>query len=59
MSDYSGLMPSQIKIELRRCGARDNGQTADSRQSGGTHDSKCNRRCVATTDFFAHQRVNP
>ena len=36
MSDYSGWMPSQIKIELRRCGGRDNGQTADNRLSGGT-----------------------
>ena len=29
MSDYSGWMPSQIKIELRRRGARANGQKAD------------------------------
>ena len=29
MSDYSGWMPSQIKIELRRRGARASGQKAD------------------------------
>ena len=29
MSNYSGWMPSQIKIELRRRGARASGQKAD------------------------------
>ena len=61
MSDYSGWMPSQIKIELMRRGARASGQKAELvqnssvRRDGG---SKCNSRCVDTTDFFAHQHVN-
>ena len=54
MSDYSGWMPSQIKIEPRRRGARASGQKADllySRQSGGTHviESKSNVTYLGVT----------
>ena len=62
MSDYSGWMPSQIKIELRRRGARASGQKADVVQKSSVRreaGSKYNSRCIDTTDFFAHQRVNP
>ena len=63
MSDYSGLMPCQIEIELRRRGARANGQKADLVQNSSVRRDagsiKCNSRCVDTTDLFAHQRVNP
>ena len=58
MSDDSGWMPSQIKIELRRLGERASGQKADLVQNSSVRrdtDSKCNSRCVDTTDFF----VNP
>ena len=56
MSDYSGWMPSQIKIELRRRGARASGQKADLvhnssvRRDAGS--IKCNSRCVDTYDRF-------
>ena len=56
MSDYSGWMPSQIKIELRRRGARASGQKADLVQNLSVRrdaGSKCNSCCVDTTDFFA------
>ena len=62
VSDYSGWMPSQIKIELRRRGARASGQKADLVQNSSVRrdaGSKCNSRCVDMTDFFAHQRANP
>ena len=38
MSDYSGWMPSQIKIELRRRGARASGQKADLVQKSSVTD---------------------
>ena len=60
MSDYSGWMPSHIKIELRRRGARASGQKADLVQKSSVRrdaGSKCNSRCVDTTDFFAREPV--
>ena len=60
MSDYSGWMPSQIKIELRRRGARASGQKAVVRVSSNYFPiSHCHRYCVESQKLYSNKYAIP